>query len=49
MISPKAIVRRGGRRDNAHRDDAHHIALKLGNDPDQNLVSPDVEMALEEE
>ena len=27
----------------------HHIAPKLGNDPQQNLVSPDVGMALEEE
>ena len=25
------------------------IAVKLGNDPDQNLVSPDVGMTLEEE
>ena len=44
MISPKAVGRRRDR-----RDDAHHIALKLGNDPEQNLVSPDVGMALEEE
>jgi hypothetical protein len=27
----------------------HRIALKLSNDPDQNLVSPDVGMTLEEE
>jgi hypothetical protein len=31
------------------RGNAHHIALKLGNDLDQNLVLPDVGMALEEE
>jgi hypothetical protein len=45
MIAPAAIpYRRQSRRDNAHR-----IALKLGNDPDQILVSPDVGMAIEEE
>jgi hypothetical protein len=41
MISLKAIAGRPDRRD--------HIALKLGNDPEQNLVSPDVGMALEKE
>jgi hypothetical protein len=39
MITAKAIVRGRDRRDNAH-----HIALKLGNDPEQNPVSPDVGM-----
>jgi hypothetical protein len=45
MIAPATIpYRRQSRRHNAH-----HIAHKLGNDPEQNLVSPDVGMTLEEE
>ena len=44
MIAPQPPVSPQPRRDNAH-----HIALKFGNDPEQHLVSPDVGVALKEE
>jgi hypothetical protein len=43
MMIPEAIGRRRDRRDNAH-----HIALKLGNDRSRASF-PDVVMTLEEE
>ena len=44
MITPKSSWV-----DEAGGDMVHRIALKLSNDPDQNLVSPDVGMTVEEE